>query len=119
MGPKPPTDRLPAAPGGEGVRSPAHQGPKQSLSAQPSGDLDAELARLARRLTGLSRRQFGALIGATHVSISRWESGQARPTGASRSLLRLVVAEPTLVVEILSRSTLAARNAHWQERNAN
>lgn len=115
---KPPKDLPPASTANTGLTESQAVAPKLGLSDHPSAELDAELARLARHLTGLSRRQFAALIGATHVSISRWESGQARPTGASRSLLRLVVAEPRLVVEVLSRSTLATRNAHQQEGNA-
>lgn len=62
---------------------------------------DAEAAFLAREATGLSQRAFAHLIGAHKATVAEWESGRGRLSRLTRSLLRLVEADPELAFEVL------------------
>lgn len=50
--------------------------------------------RLARTGAGLRIIEVAALIGASEVSIWRWESGRHRPQGESRRRLSKVFGQP-------------------------
>jgi putative transcriptional regulator len=43
----------------------------------------------ARIRAGLSRRRFATVLGVSPATLARWESGQRKPTGAARSLLKI------------------------------
>lgn len=53
----------------------------------------------ARKRRGLSHERLASLIGASRVSISQWESGKHRPSGAARSMLALALDVAPSVVE--------------------
>ena len=66
-----------------------------------SAGTDAELAWRARTATCLSQRAFARLIGAHPSTIAEWESGRGRVARLTRSLLRLVEADPWLARTVL------------------
>ena len=55
----------------------------------PPSDYPARIRRLRER-RGLTQAQLAALVGASYVSVNRWENAQTRPTAqAWRRLLEL------------------------------
>lgn len=62
---------------------------------------DAELAWRARAGTRLSQRAFARLIGAHPGTVAEWESGRGRLARLTRSLLRLIVADPAFAEDVL------------------
>ncbi|MCL4773191.1 MAG: helix-turn-helix domain-containing protein [Burkholderiaceae bacterium] len=54
----------------------------------------------ARAKTGLSQQQFAALLGVSPRTLQDWEQGRREPTGAARTLLRLAVSHPEVLVEL-------------------
>lgn len=50
----------------------------------------AEIARKARLATGLTQREFARLIGANHITVSKWETGARCPSQVALSLLHLL-----------------------------
>ena len=50
---------------------------------------------------GYSQSKFAALIGVNIRTLQNWEQGHRHPTGPAKVLLRLVQADPTLVVKNL------------------
>ena len=61
----------------------------------------SEIAREARAGTALSQRAFGLLIGTSHVSVARWETGAVEPKGSALALLRMIKADPLTAIEVL------------------
>lgn len=54
-------------------------------------------ARLARHRLGLSQREFAAVIGTGVGTVRKWELGTRRPSGAARTLIEVIKAEPKAV----------------------
>ena len=54
-------------------------------------------AREARLKLGLSQREFAAFIGTAVGTIRKWELGTRRPSGAARTLIDVIKAEPRAV----------------------
>ena len=61
-------------------------------------------ARLARHRLGLSQRQFAGLIGTGVGTVRKWELGTRRPSGAARTLIEVIKAEPKAVRRALAKS---------------
>lgn len=57
-------------------------------------------AAMARAMTGLSQQQFAVLLGVSARTLQDWEQGRREPTGAARTLLRLAVNHPEILVEL-------------------
>ena len=55
-----------------------------------------------RENTGLSQRQFSRVIHVSIKTLQNWEQGRRQPTGAARSLLRIVEADPEHALQVLS-----------------
>lgn len=64
----------------------------------------ANLARRARKATGLSQAAFGRLINVSQGQVSRWESDGATMHSATISLMLLIEREPKVCVKVLSVS---------------
>lgn len=62
---------------------------------------DETLARRARAAVGMTQRAFAELIGATQVTVARWETGAVEPRGISQAVLKLVLGNPERSVEVL------------------
>lgn len=55
-------------------------------------------------MTGLTQREFAKLIGANHITVSKWENGARRPSRVALRLLDLVACGPTECMDALRRS---------------
>ena len=54
-------------------------------------------AREARMKLGLSQREFASFIGTGVGTVRKWELGTRRPSGAARTLIAVIKAEPRAV----------------------
>ena len=54
----------------------------------------------ARLKSGLTQAQFAALLGVSKRTLEQWEQGRRQPSGAARTLLRLVERHPKVLREI-------------------
>jgi putative transcriptional regulator len=61
-------------------------------------------AREARHKLGLSQSEFAALIGTGVGTVRKWELGTRRPSGAARTLIEVIKAEPKAVRRALAKS---------------
>jgi putative transcriptional regulator len=57
-------------------------------------------AAQARAKVGLSQQDFAALLGVSARTLQDWEQGRREPTGAARTLLRLVVKNPKALLAL-------------------
>ena len=54
----------------------------------------------ARARTGLSQQEFAALLGVSARTLQDWEQGRREPTGAARTLLRVAVSHPEVLLAL-------------------
>ena len=55
----------------------------------------------ARKCLGLSQDEFANAIGVSASTLRKWEQGQRAPTGAARTLLKIIEREPKAVIRAL------------------
>lgn len=55
----------------------------------------------ARQRLGLSQAQFASAFGVSASTLRKWEQGQRSPTGAAKTLLKIIEQEPQAVVRAL------------------
>ena len=55
----------------------------------------------ARKRLGFSQDQFAAAFGVSASTLRKWEQGQRAPTGAAKTLLKVIEREPKAVVRAL------------------
>ncbi|MDZ4078519.1 MULTISPECIES: helix-turn-helix domain-containing protein [Hydrocarboniphaga] len=55
----------------------------------------------ARKQLGLSQDQFADAFGVSASTLRKWEQGQRAPTGAAKTLLKIIEREPKAVVRAL------------------
>jgi putative transcriptional regulator len=60
-------------------------------------------AREARLKLGLSQRDFAAFVGTAVGTVRKWELGTRRPSGAARTLIDVIKAEPKAVQRTLAK----------------
>ena len=65
----------------------------------------ARFARRVRRRTGLTQVEFARRIDVSHETIRNWEQGKRGPTGAARTLLRILDKAPETALRILDRKS--------------
>mgnify|MGYP003694619597 CR=1 FL=1 len=53
-----------------------------------------------RESTGLSQSQFAEFIGVSVRTLQDWEQGRRAPSGAARTLLRIVAKNPQVLREV-------------------
>ena len=57
-------------------------------------------AAQARARVGMSQQQFAALLGVSARTLQDWEQGRREPTGAAKTLLRVAVSHPEVLLEL-------------------
>ncbi len=55
----------------------------------------------ARSRTGLSQQDFARLLGVSARTLQDWEQGRREPTGAAKTLLRVAVAHPEVLLGLV------------------
>ncbi len=65
-------------------------------------------AREVRMKLGLSQREFAAIIGTGVGTVRKWELGTRRPSGAARTLIAVIKAEPKAVRRAIAKNKPAA-----------
>ena len=53
-----------------------------------------------REKTGLSQARFAQLLGVSVRTLQDWEQGRREPTGAAKTLLRVAVSHPEVLLEL-------------------
>jgi putative transcriptional regulator len=56
----------------------------------------------ARYASGLSQAQFALLLGISVRTLQKWEQGVREPTGAAKSLIKIVQKYPEVVLDVAS-----------------
>ncbi len=64
---------------------------------------DPEVKAIRDRL-GVSQDTFAIILGVSRRTVENWEQGRRHPTGAARSLLRIVEADPEHALRALRAS---------------
>ena len=54
-----------------------------------------------RERMGVSQDKFAVILGVSKRTVENWEQGRRHPTGAARSLLKIVEADPQHALEAL------------------
>ena len=54
-----------------------------------------------REKMGVSQDKFAVILGVSKRTVENWEQGRRHPTGAARSLLKIVEADPQYGLEAL------------------
>jgi putative transcriptional regulator len=57
-------------------------------------------AAVARAKVGLSQQDFALLLGVSARTLQDWEQGRREPTGAARTLLRVAVTNPEVLLAL-------------------
>lgn len=78
----------------DGVREIKAGGGKRSR-VQPTSHLVQ-----VRLSSGLSQAQFAAALGASKRTLEQWEQGRRKPSGAARTLLKIVKRHPEVLIEV-------------------
>lgn len=55
----------------------------------------------ARTKSGLSQAEFAKLLGVSKRTLQEWEQGRRQPSGAAKALLKIAVARPDVLREVL------------------
>jgi len=50
--------------------------------------------KVIRERMGVSQEKFALILGVSKRTVENWEQGRRNPTGAARSLLKIVEADP-------------------------
>lgn len=61
---------------------------------------DPEVKAIRERL-GVPQETFAMILGVSKRTLENWEQGRRHPTGAARSLLRIVEADPEYALKVL------------------
>ena len=56
----------------------------------------------ARAKTGLSQQDFARLLGVSARTLQDWEQGRRQPTGAAKTLLRVAILHPEVLLSLHS-----------------
>ena len=59
--------------------------------------------RAIRKRVGVSQDKFAIILGVSKRTVENWEQGRRHPTGAARSLLKIVEADPEHALQALRR----------------
>ena len=74
---------------------------KGKKKASRSFDFPDPEVKAIRERMGVSQEKFAVILGVSKRTVENWEQGRRHPTGAARSLLRIVEADPEHALEVL------------------
>lgn len=60
---------------------------------------DSPVAQIRQR-SGLSQEEFAAALGVSKRTIEQWEQGRRKPSGAAKTLLKIVDRHPAVLLEL-------------------
>jgi putative transcriptional regulator len=83
------------------------------LSEFPADDI-----RSLRTRSGMTQAQFAATFGIGLGTLQKWERGERRPSGAAKSLLRVMQADTPAVVKALGLTPPQRKRRERQTRGA-
>ena len=63
------------------------------------GVVRSEVAR-ARLVSGLTQQKFASLLGVSLRTLQEWEQGRKNPSGAARTLLKIVCVNPKALLAV-------------------
>ncbi|WP_101757296.1 NadS family protein [Oceanicoccus sp. KOV_DT_Chl] len=75
---------------------------KGKKKASRSFDFPEPEVKVIRERLGVSQDKFAMILGVSKRTVENWEQGRRHPTGAARSLLRIVEADPEHALQALS-----------------
>lgn len=79
----------------------AHAQGKRSGARMHKVAISPEEIQKARKSLGLSQEEFAIAFGVSASTLRKWEQGQRAPTGAAKTLLKIIEREPKAVVRAL------------------
>jgi putative transcriptional regulator len=72
---------------------------RRRKAARPSVEVDWSVRVVGiRERTGLTQREFAAMIGVSSKTLENWEQGRRQPTGPACVLLAVLEREPEAVM---------------------
>jgi putative transcriptional regulator len=80
----------------------AHAGGKRTRTRAHKVAIKPADVQKARKKLGLSQDEFAEAFGVSASTLRKWEQGQRAPTGAAKTLLKIVEREPRAVIRALS-----------------
>jgi putative transcriptional regulator len=81
-------------------------------------EIGADDIRAVRERSGMTQQQFAATFGIGLGTLQKWERGERRPSGAAKSLLRVMQADIPAVVRALGVKPPRRSRQPPQSRNA-
>jgi len=75
---------------------------KDKKKASRSFNFPEPEVKAIRERLGVSQGRFAIILGVSKRTVENWEQGRRHPTGAARSLLRVVAADPEHALQALS-----------------
>lgn len=79
----------------------AHARGKRAGSRMHKVAIQPDDIQKARKRLGLSQDQFADAFGVSASTLRKWEQGQRAPTGAAKTLLKIIEREPKAVMRAL------------------
>jgi putative transcriptional regulator len=79
----------------------AHAHARRTGSRVRKFAIDSSDIQKARKTLGLSQDEFADAFGVSASTLRKWEQGQRTPTGAAKTLLRIIQREPKAVIRAL------------------
>ena len=73
-------------------------------------DVGAMDAKAIRKKLDLTQDEMAAVLGTSPSGYKKWEQGKRQPSGAARTLLRVMDQEPEAVLRALSSRDTATEN---------
>lgn len=80
----------------------AHAQGKRTKSRTHKISVTPDEIQKSRKRLGLSQDEFADAFGVSPSTLRKWEQGQRSPTGAAKTLLKIIEREPKAVVRALT-----------------
>jgi putative transcriptional regulator len=75
---------------------------KEKKQASRTFEYPEPEVKAIRERMGFSQDKFAVILGVSKRTVENWEQGRRHPTGAARSLLRIVEADPQHALRALN-----------------